>query len=597
MKGFDSKFLTELKLKCDIADVVGRYVHLERRGGNFWGRCPFHHEKTPSFCVNEQEQFYYCFGCHKSGDVITFVKEMESVDFSDAVKILAEKAKMPLPEVEYDDEKVKEQKRKRQRVLDLLRDAAMFYVHNLSDPRAGKHIEYIYKRNLTSATVTRFGLGASLDYDGLPTYLKKKGYTKEEMTASGAVGEKNGRVYDALAGRLIIPVIDAFNNVVAFCGRIIEKKENVGKYVNTKETIVFSKGKTLFNINNVKKVKNEEGIKDIIIVEGHMDVISLVQAGIKNVVASMGTALTKDQARLLKRYVETVYICYDDDFAGQKATIRGLEILKEEGLDVKVISLPDGMDPDDAVNKLGADGYRQFIVGAKPLIDFKIDVLKKTFDVKTTDGKRKFVTAALKVIKESPSAAEQEDLLKEVRDLTGITFESLKRELFGLEESDTDKQETVTPTFSDDSGDKTLIAARFVLASYIFGKPYAYETDINELTFTLPVHNEIKDYINAKEKAGEKVRFNDLYESLAEEGEEELSRLAGLETEENKQFDKTVYFADCVRILKIAALNDEMNKLISLAKTETDVERRKELTVKISELLNKKNKLANRRYI
>ena len=435
MKGFDSKFLTELKLKCDIADVVGRYVHLERRGGNFWGRCPFHHEKTPSFCVNEQEQFYYCFGCHKSGDVITFVKEMESVDFSDAVKILAEKAKMPLPEVEYDDEKVKEQKRKRQRVLDLLKDAAMFYVHNLSDGKASKHIEYIYKRNLTSATVARFGLGASLDYDGLPTYLKNKGYTKEEMTASGAVGEKNGKVYDALAGRLIIPVIDAFNNVVAFCGRIIEKKENVGKYVNTKETIVFSKGKTLFNINNVKKVKNEEGIKDIIIVEGHMDVISLVQAGIKNVVASMGTALTKDQARLLKRYVETVYICYDDDFAGQKATIRGLEILKEEGLDVKVISLPDGMDPDDAVNKLGADGYRQFIVGAKPLIDFKIDVLKKTFDIKTTDGKRKFVTAALKVIKESPSAAEQEDLLKEVRNLTGITFESLKRELFGLEKS------------------------------------------------------------------------------------------------------------------------------------------------------------------
>lgn len=187
--------------------------------------------------------------------------------------------------------------------------------------------------------------------------------------------------------------------------------------------------------------------------------------------------------------------------------------------------------------------------------------------------------------------------MKEVRNLTGITFESLKRELFGLEKSETDKQEIVTPTFSDDSGDKTLIAARFVLASYIFGKPYAYETDINELTFTLPVHNEIKDYINAKERAGEKVRFNDLYESLAEEGEEELSRLAGLETEENKQFDKTVYFADCVRILKIAAINEEMNKLISLAKTETDLERRKELTVKISELLNKKNKLATRRYI
>ena len=324
MSGFNSDFIEKLKSRCDIVDVASRYLKLEKRGNNFWACCPFHHEKTPSFTINGREQFYYCFGCKKSGDVINFIMEIESLDFSDAVKLLAERAGIPLPEIKIDDEKVKEQKRYKERLLSLLKDAAKFYAANLKKDQAEKHIEYILKRGIKTEFVAKFGIGASLDYSSLPAHLKSLGYSDKEMTDSGAVGVKDGRLYDSLGGRLIIPVIDQFGNVVAFCGRIIEKKENVGKYVNTRETAVFSKGKTLFNLNNLKKLKNDSGLDSIIIVEGHMDVVSLVQGGFDNVVASMGTSLTKDQARIIKRYASKVFISYDGDFAGQKAAIRGL---------------------------------------------------------------------------------------------------------------------------------------------------------------------------------------------------------------------------------------------------------------------------------
>ena len=589
MKGFDAKFIDELKNKNDIVDMVGRYVRLEQRGGNFWGKCPFHHEKTASFSVNPTGQFYYCFGCHKSGDVISFIMEIESLDFNDAVRLLAERAKMPLPEVKYDDEKIKEQKKRKQRYLDILRETAMFYVRNLRSDKGDKHLEYAESRRFTHQTLTKFGMGASLDFSSLPQYLRSKGYTNEEMLGAGVVGEKDGRCFDWLGKRLTIPMIDQFGNVVAFSGRRIDGGKEQ-KYVNTKETEVFYKGKTFFNLNNLKKVKNEKGLDSVIVVEGHLDVVSMFQAGVCNVVASMGTALTKDQARILKRYVEKVYICFDGDFAGQKAAIRGLEILSEEGLDVKVISLPDGMDPDDVIKKMGADGYRELMSEAKPLIDFKLDIIRKTYDVNTVDGKRKYVQNAIRVIKESSSPAEQEDLLKTVRDVSGTTFEALKRELYAVEEKPKEKQAEV-PRFNDDVGDKTVLAARFILASYLFNKPYSFEADLSQMEFSLPVHKEIQKYILDTVAAKEKVKFNDLYEIISEEFLEELSRIAGWETDENKTFDQAAYFFDCVRTLKTDKLTRELERLTALFNGETDNDKRREFAAEMAKLLKEKNKL------
>lgn len=588
MKGYDIKFLDELKSKNDIVDTIGRYVRLEQRGGNFWGKCPFHHEKTASFSVNASGQFYYCFGCHKSGDVINFIMEIEALDFTDAIRFLAEKAKMPLPEVKYDDEKIKEQKRRRQRAYDVLRETAHFYLQNLRGEKGEEHLDYAYKRKLSNETLVKFGMGASLDFYSLPNYLRGKGYTNEEMVFAGVCGEKDGRCFDWLGKRLCIPIIDQFNNVVGFSGRRIDGAKEQ-KYINTKETEVFMKGKTFFNINNLKKVKNEKGLDSVIIVEGHLDVISLYQAGVHNVVASMGTALTKDQARMLKRYSEKIYICYDGDFAGQKAAIRGLEILSEEGLEVKVVSLPDGMDPDDVIKGYGLEGYRKLLASAMPLIDFKLDILRRTYDISTVDGKRKYTSNAIRVIRESSSPAEQEDLLKTVRDLTGTTFEALKRELYAEKPLKEEVKEAVR--FNDNLGDKLAIASRYILASYLFNKPFASEYDITQIDFETPVYEQIKEYIKECEREGRKAKFSDLYEVLGDEENQELSRLAGLETDEKKTFDQATYFFDCIKALKSSKISRDIENLTVMFAKETDSEKRKIYASEMKKLLDEKSRM------
>ncbi len=591
MKGFDNKFIDELKNKNDIVEVVGKYVQLQQRGGNYWGRCPFHHEKTASFSVNPNGQFFYCFGCHKSGDVISFIMEIESLDFNDAVKYLAERAKIPLPEVKYDDEKIKEQKKQKERLLSLLTDTARFYAYNLKSKDASKHVEYILKRKIPTDCVVKFGIGASLNFYDLPKFLLSKGYTYEEMSLSGVVDSKDGRYYDALGGRLIIPIINQFNQVVAFGGRLLEKAD-FAKYKNTRETLIFSKSNNLYNLNNLKRLKNEKGLDGVIIVEGYMDTISLVGAGFHNVVASMGTSLTKDQARILKRYTDKVFICYDGDFAGQKASIRGLEILSEEGLEVKVVALPDGLDPDDVIKQFGADGYRNLLIDAKPLIDFKLDIVRRTYDVKTLDGRRKYVVNAINVIRESSSPAEQEDLLKTVRDVSGTSLETLKRELYSQEVDKPKNDIERTPLYADNSGDKTAIASRFVLASYLFNKPYALEYDIRTLDFTMPIHKSIKDFVVERLNSGQVVRFNDLYELFGEEFGDEISKIAGLEVEENKKFDANTYFFDCVKTIKLEKLNDDIDRLTALFEAETDNQKRQTYIIEMAKLVAEKNKLA-----
>ena len=283
-------------------------------------------------------------------------------------------------------------------------DCARFYLSNLysGDERAEAHLQYIANRKLAPTTVKKFGLGASLDFYSLPEYLAEKGYTRQELLDSGAVSEaKNGSLVDFQAGRLIFPIINAFDEVVAFGGRLLEKSD-FAKYKNTRETMLFNKRKTLYNINLLKKLKRKQPIKEVIMVEGYMDTISLYQAGFENVVASMGTSLTTEQARLVKRYSDNVLISYDGDFAGQNADLRGLEILKDERLNVRVVPMPDGLDPDD-VAKQGKEVYQKCLDQAMPLVDYKLHALERKFDMTQTDEKRRFVSEALQVVAEAES--------------------------------------------------------------------------------------------------------------------------------------------------------------------------------------------------
>ena len=579
-RGMDPRFMQELKQKNNIVEVIGSYIALDRKGGNYWACCPFHHEKTPSFAVNESEQFYHCFGCGVSGDVVRFVQEIESTDFPGAVRILAARAKIPVPESDFDSEKAAALKRKRDTLVKILLDTARFYLSNLYGGRAEAHLEYISRRKLAPTTVKKFGLGASLDFYSLPEYLTGKGYSRADLLDSGVLTEaKNGRLIDSQGGRLIFPIINAFDEVVAFGGRLLEKSD-FAKYKNTKETLVFNKSKTLYNINLLKKLKRTKPISEVIVVEGYMDTISLYQAGFENVVASMGTSLTKDQARLVKRYSENVLISYDGDFAGQKADLRGLEILKDENLNVRVVPLPDGLDPDD-VAKQGAAAYQACLDAAMPLIDYKLHALEGKYDLKKSEDKRNFLAEALKVVRTAESESEKEDLLKKLRDKTEISYQSLERDLNNLP---AEKQlEIAVPPPSEAGTDKYKKAARFILAAKLFSAPYAENYTLDGIEFEDNVHKIIAQYIGSCEKNAEKVRPSELFEILDEDCPEfneilDLNYGDKLSGEIAERF-----FSDSVKTLEREKIGEKIREYTKLFSEERDTEKSKEIARKINE--------------
>ncbi len=591
-KGFDPRFMQELKQKNDVVEVIGSYVSLDRKGGTHWACCPFHHERTPSFAVNQAEQFYHCFGCGVSGDVVRFVQEIESTDFMGAVRILAARAKMTVPESNFDTEKAIEMKKKRDNMAAIMLDCARFYLSNLysGDSRAEAHLQYIANRKLSPSTVKKFGLGASLDFFSLPEYLAGKGYTRQDLLDSGALGEtKNGKLVDFEAGRLIFPIINAFDEVVAFGGRLLEKSD-FAKYKNTRETMLFNKRKTLYNINLLKKLKRKQPIKEVIMVEGYMDTISLFQAGFENVVASMGTSLTSEQARLVKRYSDTVLISYDGDFAGQNADLRGLEILKDESLNVRVVPMPDGLDPDDVV-KQGAAAYQKCLDAAMPLVDYKIHALERKYDLTKTEDKRRFVAEALQVVAAVESAAVKEELLKKLREKTGISYHALERDL----QSGGKQLEIVTPkeriSETDVAADPQTKAIRFILAAKLFSAPYAKSYDLQHLPLTDETHIVVAQYVAEQESKGERIRPSELFEIL-EESSVELNQILDLNYEDKLSGEVAKrFFEDSVRSIERAAVEKAIAELNERYAKATDEETRKEIARELSEKMKQRNQL------
>lgn len=593
MSGVDQEFLRTLKDKLNIVDIAGGYFNLEKRGANYWACCPFHHEKTASFSINEAGQFYHCFGCGASGDIIKLVSEMETLDFFDTVKLLAERARLPMPETTFDSQKTAEQKRKRDTLLRLMNDCAHFYLDNLNSGKADAHIEYILSRRIPSGVVRSFGLGASLNFTDLPRYLLAKGYSKQDMIDSGTVNEVDGRLVDSQGGRLIYPIINAMDEVIAFGGRVL-KKTDFAKYKNTKETVIFNKSKTLYNINLLKKLKRTQTIKEVIMVEGYMDTISLYQAGFKNVVASMGTSLTQDQARLIKRYTDTVLISYDGDGAGQKANMRGLEILKGEGLNVKVVPLPEGLDPDDVIKQRGREGYQACLDAAMPLIDYKLSVAKKGFDLTKTEDKRRYVSEAIKIIKTAESSAEQEDLLKRLRSETGITYESLSRDLNAAPQQTEIKKEDRAER--RDNASASLKASRFVIASFLFGADYTDGVDISSIAFGNEIHTILAKYVLSKRLLEEKIHLSEIFEFFEENTSEyeELTRI--LDFSDGASFSGEIaekYFNDCLLKLKLDEIDNNISSLSSALTATEEVDVRKKIAGQIAQLLKQKEKIKN----
>ena len=594
-KGLDAEFMRMLKQKNDIVEVLRSYVALDRKGGNYWACCPFHHEKTPSFAVNEGEQFYHCFGCGASGDVVRFVQEIESTDFMGAVRILASRAKMTVPEGDYDSEEAAKKRKKRDVLVKILRDTARFYLNNLysGDERADKYLQYIAGRGLSPTTVKKFGLGVALDYNSLPEYLLSKGYYREDLLDSGVVSVNDkGRMYDAQGERLVFPIINAFDEVVGFSGRKLEKVK-FGKYKNTSGTMLYDKSKTLYNINLLKKLKREKPIDEVIFVEGQMDAITLYQAGFQNVVATMGTALTKDQARLAKRYTDRILISYDGDFAGQKADVRSLDILKDAGLDVRVVPIPDGKDPDEVVRQ-SPEAYQKCLDEAMPVIDYRLHALERGYDLSRTEDKRKYVAAALKIVKEAESESVREELLKKLRDKTGITYHALERDLQNVKIEPTQTgeiplQEKISEVAS--GSDKKQKALRFILAAKLFSASYAQSLSVTDLPLHDETHIAVANYISDCERKGERIRPSELFEIL-DENCPEFNAILDL-----NYGDKLVgeiaerFFTDSVKTLRLEGVEEEVAKCNAEYAKATEEGKRREIAKKLGELIQKRNQL------
>lgn len=387
------EFLQELRLRNNISDVISGYVNLRRRGRNMVGLCPFHGEKTPSFTVYPETDSFYCFGCGVGGDVIGFIRRAENLDYIEAVKLLAQRAGMDMPEDSYDDSMQK----LRMRIYEANREAARFFHAQLYSPTGKSGLDYIRGRQLSERTIRSFGLGfAPNSWSALSDYLMKKGFKPTELVqANLAFKNKNGGISDRFRNRVMFPIIDVRGNVIAFGGRIMTDEKP--KYLNTSDTVVFKKSNNLFALNKAKNAKSDK----LILCEGYMDVIALHQAGFNYAIATLGTALTPEQAVIIKRYTSTVVICYDADEAGQKATARAIDILRKEGLNIKVLTIPDGKDPDEYIKRHGQNGpikFKNLLEGTGNDLEYRILKLKQSHNLTVPEGKVEFMTEAAKLL-------------------------------------------------------------------------------------------------------------------------------------------------------------------------------------------------------
>lgn len=539
--GFTPEFLEELKYKCDIVEVISQYVPLQKKGGRYFGCCPFHNEKTPSFCVNNG--WYHCFGCGASGDVVKFVMEMESVSFYDAVKILADKVGLQLPEVKLDPQYA--QKKEHGDVLkQLMRDAARYYRNNLLDEKKGKDArEYLHNRGLDDEIAKRYGLGLSLDNESMVGYMRRKGYSLKDLEECGLVGNAQ-RPYDAFANRIIVPIMDSMSNVIAFGGRIYHGEKDVAKYKNSTNTTLFDKGRTIYGINFIKRDKKMNGVayKELILVEGYMDVISLGASGIKNVVACMGTALTDGQARELSRMTENLYVCYDGDGAGKKATIRNVDILAKFVQNVRVISLDEGKDPDETVREGGAEAFLKKQKEALPVIEYKLKLCADANDLGSVNGRAKYVQSALKVLKTIDNRAEREVYMDVVSKMSGVSVATLTDEAgmirpVKIEQPKENDEEKIA---------KNLRASRFVLNRIVKGEKYVDLSKIKTEWLENDLHRQVFEWANTMPEHTDMVKT---MFSVFGYDNEEISNILNINMKFADNIREADYFNDCVLML------------------------------------------------
>lgn len=545
-------FLQELKMKTDIEDVISTYVTLKRRGATLVGLCPFHNEKTPSFTVYPATQSFYCFGCGAGGDAITFVKKIDNLDYLDAVKTLAQRAGLQMPQEGFDDSLSK----RRRRILEMNREAARFYHSVLLSPEGKVGYDYYIGRALSAATINHFGLGfAPNQWDALLKYMRAKGYQPAELVDAGLARKGQKGYYDNFRNRVMTPIIDVRGNVIAFGGRVLD--DSKPKYINTGDTLVYKKTNELFALNFAKDSKEDA----LILCEGYMDVIAMHQAGFTNAVAGCGTALTTEQVRLISRYAKEVILTYDADEAGQKALQKAMTLFDQTDVKVRIPALVGGKDPDEIIRTYGRDKFKGMLEGASNETEFRLLALRRQYNLVTTQGKIDFIGGALQILATLPPV-EQDLYVSRLSEELGVERQNMKVQLQDLVARQCNRREkrefnrivqenmrkTARETMATDASLRKL-RAEDRLISLLLRYPDCSRLckDFDPQWLTPGFAQRVFTLILQRLENGDGTELMDLRDRLTDD---EMGRLSGIIARGGESADAKQEFSDCLQTIR-----------------------------------------------
>jgi DNA primase len=515
-----------------------------------FGLCPFHGEKTASFSVAPNKGIYYCFGCHKGGGAINFVMELEGLTYPDAVRALAQRCGMEVPE----DEQYQSRYRQQERLWALMKEAGRFFHSQLYAPAGKQCLEYVQKRGLSKTVVTNFGIGYAPDsWNSLVDAMRQKGYTDQELRDADLVGEKNGRIYDRFRNRLMFPIIDVRGNVIGFGGRVLD--DSKPKYLNSNETVIFNKRKNLFGLNFAKKTKQPY----IILVEGNIDVVALHQYGFDNAVASLGTSLTEEQVALLSRYTEQVVLTYDSDEAGQRAAQRAIPMLEKAGIRVKVLQMKDAKDPDEFLKKFGADKFKLLLEESSNRVEYQLNAIRRKYDLRLDDQKIRFVQEAAELICTLDSSVKREVYSGRVAEAAGISAESMQLEVNKAfkrrlardkkkqEQIDLAPAQALQPKIRTVRYDnmKSAMAEEGIIAQALLDPSLMDSAELTGSSFSVPLLGKVYDQLLSMHKSGAEVTVG----ALTDLSQEEMSHVTGILQRLQGPASRDA-FRDCVQTVR-----------------------------------------------
>ena len=551
---FPPSFIDELVARNPIEDVVGQYVSMKRSGGNLFGLCPFHGEKTASFSVNPDKGIYYCFGCHKGGGAINFMMEIEGLSYPDAVRSLAKRAGMEVPE----DEQYQSRYRQQERLWALHKEAARFFHAQLYAPVGEHALKYAFGRGMSKAILTTFGVGYAPDsWDSMVKAMRAKGYTDQELIDSGLVAksQKSNNIFDRFRDRLMFPIIDVRGNVIGFGGRTLKQDKDTAKYLNSPETLIFNKRKNLFGLNLAKKTKQDS----LLLVEGNIDVVALHQYGFDNAVASLGTSLTEEQAVLMSRYTEQVTLLYDGDNAGQNAAQRAIPILEKAGLRVKVLQMRDAKDPDEFLKAYGADKFKLLLEESSNRVEYQLSAIRKKYDLQVDDQKIRYVHEAAELICTLDSSIKREVYGGRVAESAGISMDAMKLEINKAYkrrvEREKKKQEKIdlSPMKSLQPKDRSIryddmksARAEEGIIAQVLREPALLDNclELEQEHFSVPLLGRVYGQLKTRHSKGLEVSLGVLEDVTTEEA----SHLAGISQRQAGTVNEDA-FRDCVKII------------------------------------------------